>query len=88
MKRSYRHFIARKKVQYGEKFDSSALSKKFIRYFETGQRIEVDFGCEVKRGTVGVTTGWRPVFLLILRRNSTGSIYTLSDNNKIVKEVN
>lgn len=75
--RSYSELIARKKAEYGSKFDDSDLDKQYIRFFESGQRITVDFGYEVKRGTVGVTTGWKPVFLLMLTKRSIGSSHTL-----------
>jgi len=83
----YDEFIARKLVQYGDKFDESALSAQFAPYFNTGDRIEVDFGYEMKRGRVSVTTGWRPCFLLVLTRRSLGSPWTLSDNDKILQTV-
>jgi hypothetical protein len=89
MSSKFQNFVNRKTVEYGDKFDSSELSKQFIPYYETGQRIEVEFPYseEIKRGTVGVTTGWKPCFLLMLRSNSLGSIYTLDDNCKILKVI-
>jgi hypothetical protein len=84
----YDEFLARKKREYGDRFDASSLDERFIPYFNSGRRIEVSldiFG--VKRGTVGVTTGWRPVFLLILTKRSTGSHITLGAKDIIVREV-
>lgn len=86
--RSYEEFIEKKQREYPDTFDSSNLSEKFIPYFESGQRIAVKFGDIIKTGTVGVTTGWQPVFLLILTKRSMGSSYTLSDRNEIVKVLN
>lgn len=78
-------YLAKKKREYGDKFDSSALAKKFIPYYNSGERIAVDFGNGVvKRGRVGATTGWKPVFLLVLTTRSMGSSYTLSDKDEIV----
>lgn len=86
--RNYKDFINRKKKQYGDKFDDSDLSKQFIPYFENQKRIEVDlYGEDKKRGRVGVTTGWKPVFLLMLSTRSTGSAILLSDKDKIIKVV-
>ena len=68
----YTAFIERKKVEYGKKFDSSDLNNSFVEYYNNQARVEVDFGYEVKRGRIGVTTGWKPCFLLMLRRNSMG----------------
>lgn len=82
---NFKSYLDRKKSQFGDKFDTSNLNAQFIPFFENGKRIEVDFGYEKKRGTIGVTTGWKPSFLLMLRKNSTGSSYLIGKNDKIVK---
>ena len=65
--------------------DYSDIAKQFIPYFESKKRIKVKFHYgEIKSGTVGMTSGWKPVFLLMLRSNSTGSSYTLSDKDEIL----
>jgi hypothetical protein len=88
MSRNYSDFIRRKETEWGKKFTQRSLAKKFIPYYENQKRIEVKFDTgEIKRGTVGVTTGWAPVFLLILRRNSMGSIWILHSEDKIVKVI-
>jgi hypothetical protein len=82
----YRNYLSRKINEYGNKFDQSDLSEQFVPYYESGQRIEVEFSHgEIKRGTIEVTTGWKPVFLLMLRSNSIRSSYTLSNQDKITK---
>lgn len=85
----YQNYLNRKYNQYGDKFTDSELSKQFIPYFESGQRIIVKnrWG-ETMRGYVGVTTGWKPSFLLMLRSNSIGSSILLSDEDSIVGTVN
>ena len=40
------------------------------------------------RGYVGITTGWRPSFILLLKSNSTGSSELLDERYEIVKEIN
>lgn len=80
----YNEYLRRKQKQYGKMFDPSDLNKDFIPYFDSGERIKVDFGNEVKTGTVGVTTGWKPCFLLMRYRTSTGSVYTIGPNDKVV----
>lgn len=80
----YEDYIYRKKKEYGKKFDSSDLDKRFIKYFNSGQRIKVTFEWGEESGTVGVTTGWKPVFLLIKTSRSHGSSTTL---NKSVKKI-
>jgi hypothetical protein len=86
--RSFADFIQKKKTEFKDKFDDSGLAKKFIPYYENQNRIEVDVHGEgLKRGRVGVTTGWKPAFLLVLTSRSMGSSITLSDKDKIVREV-
>lgn len=81
----YEDFIRRKKQEYGSKFDDSDLDWHFVPFFNTGVKIKVDdpaFG--VVTGRVGVTTGWRPVFLLMRRSNAMGSSVTLTKRTKII----
>ena len=69
--------------------DTSDLVPSFKRYYENKKRIEVDFGYEKKRGTIGKTTGWKPKYFLILTKRSVGSMYTfdIDKDCKIVKEI-
>lgn len=70
--------------------DKSGLAPAFTRYYGTGERIKVEFRSaegkvyETLTGTVGRTTGWRPVYLLMRRSNDFGSVYTLSDRDWVV----
>jgi hypothetical protein len=84
MKRNYQELITRKQREHGAKFDTSDLNQEFIKHYESGERVTVNFGYEKKRGTIGVTTGWKPCFLLMLRSNSRGSSYTIGKNDKVV----
>lgn len=70
--------------------DYSDCATKFAPYYHKDTRIKVAF-CndkgevyETKTGTVSMTTGIKPVFILMLRSNSTGISHTLSDNDKII----
>ncbi len=86
-RRSYQEYLARKKAEYGSQFDPSDLDPRFVSYYENGKRIWVsDFG-HVTSGTVGVTTGWKPVFLLISSSRAMGSSTTLTKKTKILGEV-
>lgn len=85
--RSYEAYLERKRQEYDKKFDPSDLNSDFVEFYENQNRIEVDFGYEVKRGRVGVTTGWKPAFLLALTRRSLGSSYILDQSAKLVKIV-
>lgn len=63
----------------------SNLAPQFARYHESGQRIivKMQYG-EILRGYVGITTGWKPRYLLLKKSNSTGSSETLSEDDKII----
>lgn len=89
--RNYEDYLKNAIEKHGEQFDSSKLSKKFIKYFENEQRIEVKRPYKDEsnlRGYVGITTGWRPSFILLLKSNSTGSSELLDERYEIVKEIN
>lgn len=78
-------YLKRKQAAHGSKFDPSMLAAQFMPYYHTGERIKVRLdGMERElTGTVGVTTGWKPVFLLMRTARSLGSPYTLSDRDRI-----
>lgn len=80
----YEQFIARKVREYGDKFDTSDLAPQFVRYFNSGERVRVDFGYAQLTGTIGVTTGWRPAFLLMRTSRSHGSSDLLSKDDRII----
>lgn len=78
-------YIERAKSQHGDAFSRAGLDKRFIPFFNSGERIRVEFKHgEVQTGTIGVTTGWKPCFLLMLKSNSVGSVYTLGKDDTIV----
>lgn len=84
--RSFNDLIDRKQREHGAKFDRSNLAPAFVRYFESGQRVRVHFSHgEELTGTIGVTTGWRPCFLLMRTARSIGSPYTLSNKDHVVE---
>jgi len=85
---NYDEMVANKKNRYGGKFDASDLDSRFVQYFNSGERIRVETtdgdAVDVRTGTVGVTIGWRPAFLLV-HRSDTGSINLLlpRDNHRV-----
>jgi hypothetical protein len=88
MSRSFAEYLTLASKKHYPKWDSSGLASQFIKHFESGQRIEVDdpiFGA--KRGYVGVTTGWRPSFLLLSRVNCISSHILISDETKFLKTI-
>jgi hypothetical protein len=90
--RRFSDLVARGTARHGERFDPSELAEEFRRYYETGERIRVvtTYGqgesaeTYTRTGTVGVTTGWRPAFLLIHRSSDHGSSDLLSDRDRVV----
>jgi hypothetical protein len=86
--RNYKDVIVARKARYGD-FDPSDIKKDFIRYYETGERVRVRWSYpsgsfEDLTGTIGITTGWRPVFILMRTSRSIGSPYTLTGDCKVV----
>lgn len=85
----FSQLLANKINKYGLLFDASELPDKFIPYFESGQRIIVKspWG-ETERGYVGITTGWKPSFLLLKTKRSLGSDTLLNERYQIIGTVN
>lgn len=82
----YQATIARLRAKWGDKLREPVRdAARFAGYMNTGQRIRVRFGGEdIRTGTVGMSTGWSPVFLLVLRSDSTGSPWVLDDAAEVV----
>ena len=89
--KSFEEYLKRKRSmnieEYPIQFDASDLALQFVPYFESGQRIEVQFSWEKMRGYVGVTTGWKPSFLLLSRCNSRSSSILLGSTDIILKVI-
>ena len=83
----YDNYIAKKRGQYGDKFDDSELNPEFIPYYHTEQRVEVQWGSEKVRGFIGATTGWRPCFLILRTKRSISSCYTIGKDDKILRVI-
>ena len=84
MNRNYADYVERKQREYGEKFDPSDLDPRFVPYFNSQQRIKVHTLGATVTGRIGVTTGWKPCFLLMRTSRSRGSEYTLGQNDTIL----
>jgi hypothetical protein len=65
--------------------DRSGLAPEFTPYYHTQERVKVrlEHGAEIT-GTVGKTTGWKPSYMLMLRWNSLGSSYLLSERDHVI----
>ena len=76
----------------GHEVDESELDERFTKYYKSGQRVEVTwkegyedysgygYRTEGKKARfyVGKSTGWKPIYLMILNSNSTGGAAILS----------
>jgi hypothetical protein len=95
MSEKFTDYVKRKEYQCkreGHTFDASNLNPEFIPYWETGQRVEVmgpiwNGHSETMRGYIGITTGWKPVFLLMRRVGDYGSSWTIGKDDKVIKVI-
>lgn len=85
---SYAQYQVHKRRQFGAQFSTTDLAPQFVPYFESGARIEVRSPSGwTRRGRVGITTGWRPAFLLMSRTNCRGSSDVLGAGETVVRVV-
>lgn len=80
----YDQYVSRKIAEYGDRFDAGDLAPNFVRWFNEGARIRVRTDNYVRTGTVGVTTGWRPTFILMHRSSDHGSWDVLSTSDAVI----
>ena len=86
--KNYAETIQNKIHYFDSQFDGADLNPDFIPYYENQKRIEVNFAYgETKRGTISMTTGWKPVFLLMLTKRSRSSSYVIHKNDKFIKVI-
>lgn len=76
---------------HGDKFTEAGLASTFRPYYN-GPRIEVrttysDGTTHTRRGRVGITTGYAPVFLLLPRSDSRASSDVLHADDEIIKVI-
>lgn len=76
---------------HGDKFTEAGLASTFRPYYN-GPRIEVkttysDGTTHIRRGRVGMTTGYAPVFLLLPRSDSRSSSDILHADDEIVRVI-
>jgi len=84
MTRSFQDYLLRARAKWGEKFSASSLDVRFVTFYENQKRIKIDTCGTVITGTVGVTTGWVPVFILLRTKRSFGSAWTLTPSDIIL----
>ena len=86
MRTRFEGFVESAKARHGARWDASDLAPQFIEHYNTGYRIEVtttypNGETHVRRGRIGITTGWKPAFLLMSRRGAIGSSDVLGVND-------
>ncbi len=86
---NYDQYLQRARRQHGKRFTDGSLALQFRAHLHSGRRIKVrreypSGGAYVRTGTVGVTTGWAPAFLLMHRRSDHGSSDVLSERDDII----
>jgi len=67
--------------------DTSELLEPFRDAFISRQRVEVAGRFGTRRGYVGITTGWRPAFILLHNSISVSSGDVLGPDDKITKYI-
>lgn len=83
MSQSFADYLSRKRRTVPD-FNDADLDRRFVPFYESGARIKVVVFGQTLTGTVGVTTGWRPVFLLMRSHRSIGSSVLLTKDVSIV----
>ena len=59
--------------------DRSQLDPRFTCYYKSGERVKIEYtDGTITRCYIGKSTGWKPIYLEILKSNSMGggSLYT------------
>jgi hypothetical protein len=68
--------------------NTSDLDDKLTRYYESKERVEIEYtDGEKERGTIGKTTGWKPIYILVKKINSRGGLPIMSSMIKNIKVV-
>lgn len=85
----YEKFLERKRAEYGDRFIEPWGANLFSRFLRSPIRIRVrttyPSGDVFERtGTVGITTGHHPAFLLIHRSNDIGSWDVIDERDEII----
>ena len=62
--KNYQTTLEKCKAEHGNKFNASDLDPRFIRFYESGERIKVETLGETLTGTIGKTTGWKEKLFL------------------------
>ncbi len=85
----YEETMLVKRSQYRDKFDASSLaavSPAIREAYNSRHRIRVQFpDNSTADGYVGITTGWRPAFILLWNKRSISSPIVLRPDDRVVR---
>lgn len=82
MNKQYFEVLGRLRAKHGTRFNPPKGVDHLIPYFGM-RRVEVTGKYEVRRGRIGITTGWGPALILIPNANARGSGDVLSPEDKV-----
>jgi hypothetical protein len=82
--KQYTDYLARAKAKHGARFSAESLNPDFIRFYESGERVKVKTSWGHGFGTIGITTGWKPCFLLMHSIRSMGSSFIIGMDHKVI----
>ena len=81
----YADDVARGRARHGDRYREPAAADRFARWMDSGDRIRVRvYGDELYTGTVSITTGWHPAFILMRTSRSIGSSILLDERAEVV----
>ena len=81
-------YLEIKEREFGREFVPPVNADLLSEYVNSGIRLEVDADGCIERGFIGLTTGWRPCFILLRTKRSSGSGICLDGNVKILRILN
>lgn len=82
MNQQYEQAIARLRKQHGDKLTPPQGVDHLIKYFGV-RRVEVTGPYGVRRGRIGMTTGWGPALILVPNATARGSSDVLEPEDKV-----
>ena len=83
--------MQRGKTRWGSEFVEPVTTPE-QRYHFNGARVEITTTYAngeqfIRRGRIGITTGWAPALLLVSRRGEIGSYDVLNENDIITRVI-
>ena len=84
MSTRYEDMVERFTKKHGDKFSEQDLDQRFRPFYDSQQRIQVQYVKTINDpkhyGTVGISSGWKPTFILMNNVRARSSSVTLNRN--------